>query len=81
MNNRLDNLETITHSENCLHSFRLNLQNNQGSNHPLHTINEEIASEIKCKLTAGEKHKDIASYYGISIYVVKDISRNKTWKS
>lgn len=81
LNSCLDNLEIITHSENCLHSFRLKLQNNQGSNHPRSIINEEIASEIRCKLTNGEKHKDIASYYGISVYVVKDISRNKTWKS
>ena len=81
-NPRLDNLEVVTHSENCKHSFRIGLQTNTGSNHPGCTINEVIARDIKRMLFIdGKTCTSIAKHYNISINVVKEIKRNRTWKN
>lgn len=44
-------------------------------------INHEIASEIR-KMTLNKvKHSDICKKYNVSLNIVRDISRGKTWKS
>ena len=78
-NAALINLESVTHSENCLHSFRIGFQDNSKDNHPGAKINSLIAQKIKDMLSDGIKHKVIANKLNISIYIIKDISRGKTW--
>jgi hypothetical protein len=79
-NNALSNLELETRSGNCKHSFELGLQNNTGINNPSCKINEEIAMTIINRIGSGDRLVDISKSMDVSINIVKDISRNKTWK-
>jgi hypothetical protein len=76
----LKNLEVVTHSENSLHSFKMNLQNNQGENHPNKIINNEIALEIMRRIKIKQTSKEISKDLNISIHIVRDICRGKTWQ-
>lgn len=76
----LNNLEIVTSSENSLHSFKLNLQNNQGENHPNKKINDEIALIIMSRIKNKKSLKSISNELNVSINIVKDISRGKTWQ-
>lgn len=45
-------------------------------------INKETAKLIKLELSKKEnKHTIIAKQFNVSIYIISDISRNKTWKN
>lgn len=53
----------------------------KGSKHGNAKINEDIAKEIKIMLKSKKHlHREIADKFGVSRDLVKDISRNKTWK-
>ncbi|WP_141234169.1 hypothetical protein [Virgibacillus sp. 7505] len=52
----------------------------RGVNNHKAKINDEIAMDIKTRLSKSEKAPEIASCYNISKYIVYDIKRSKTWK-
>jgi len=84
--NRLLNLEWISHSENIKHSFRIGLSNNKGEKNPAATITEEKVKEIRKNYQYGKKYrsgitkKQLAEEYGVSFNVIKNIVTNRTWK-
>lgn len=82
--NRLDNLEWATSSENSKHSMD-NIYDTRCK--PLHTknnINEMNAckaKEIRHKWLSGQyKQRDLATIYGISQRMIWNIIHNKMWK-
>lgn len=84
--NRLINLEWISHAENIKHSFIIGRSNNQGENNPAATITENEVREIRLNYQYGKKRKcgitkqQIADQYGVSFHVIKRIVSGKTWK-
>lgn len=42
-------------------------------------LNQQIASEIRCKLAAGAKGIDLATEYGVHKATISDIKRGKIW--
>lgn len=80
-NNREDNLEWCTRSENVSHAFKTGLAKPlRGSENPSSKICELQALTIKTLLMSWVGPLKIARDYGISKNITKDISRNKTWK-
>jgi hypothetical protein len=80
-NNKLDNLELMTHIDNCKHAFDTGLRKPMvGENHPTNIITDEIALEIKNRIANGEQPLAISNTMDVSYYIVKDIKRGKTWK-
>lgn len=79
--NRCENLEWVNRSENMLHAFSNNLcRPVVGENNASAKITEMIAITIKTMIMSGLKLSKIARDYKVSIHIVKDISRGRTWK-
>jgi hypothetical protein len=78
--NRLANLEWATRSENLKHAYRIGLINKNGERHPRTKLTNDQVREIKEILIGRTKHKKIAELYGVSLNVIKDISKGKNWK-
>lgn len=74
LNNREDNLEFATSSEQHIHAHRTGLK---GMNSRALNINQ--AKEIKSLISAGVKAKDISSKYNISVRTVFNIKSGFTW--
>lgn len=79
--NRAINLEWVNRSENVKHSYNNGLQKPmRGEINPTAKIKETQALEIKKRIKNKEKLKSISREMKVSYNIVKDISRNRTWK-
>lgn len=75
--NRIENLEYVTRSQNEIHAYKNNLKSKKGENHHQNKITEEQARKIKYEEFS--KHKEIAVKYGISSSQVCHIKKGKSW--
>lgn len=79
--NRVENLEWCTASENTQHSFDIGLNkghsgaSNAGAKLTLHDVRT-----IRKRLKDGEMHKSIARDYSVSRVAITNINRGHTWK-
>lgn len=87
--NRVENLEWATHSENIKHSYATGLKSVQGELNPAAILNEKQVLEIRSKYTYGRKggrtktavtKRMLAEEYRVGVHVIKNIVTNKTWK-
>lgn len=83
--NRLDNLEVCTPSENTRHGFRVlgrkpNLNRSPGSKNGRAKINEATVREIKEMISVGWTDRQLADRFHISPAAVWFIRTGKTWK-
>jgi len=79
--NRLENLEYVTHSENQLHSYRvLNTPTRPGSKHHNAKITEDEALAIRALHRRGWSGKKLAQEFGIGPSTVCWIVKRKAWK-
>jgi HNH endonuclease/NUMOD4 motif len=80
--NRLENLEYVTHSEDCLHATRLGLRkfgHMKGENNPRHKLTAKIVRAIR-SLDGRKTPKEIAEEFKITLHHVQLILRRKIWK-
>ena len=66
-NNRIDNLEWVTHSQNCIHSREKYRLSKQGEKHPAAKITDLQAIEIKRLRKQKVKHKVIGEMFNITV--------------
>jgi hypothetical protein len=84
--NRLINLEWVSHSENLIHSFMVGMSSNEGQNNPAATLTDAQVIEIRKNYTYGKKaksgttKKQIAEKYGTTFNVIKLLVQGRTWK-
>lgn len=79
--NRLENLEWVTPSENILHGIRLGIMNTaKGSQKKNSLFTEDEVRKIKIRLNNGEIGFRIAKELGVDKGVISSIRRGKTWK-
>jgi len=84
--NRLINLEWVSHSENLKHSFHIGFSSNIGEKNPAATVTEDIVIEIRKNYQYGKTARngitkqEIAEKYGVSFEVIKNIVTGRTWK-
>jgi hypothetical protein len=77
--NRVENLEWCTRSENTIHSYNIGLQNGRkGINHHLCKLNNDKILEIR-NIGKSKKQKDIAIIYGVTASAIGLILRGKRW--
>lgn len=70
-----------THSDSTVEKMRLLKEGLYvGSKHPRATINEEVAWRIS-KMKGLTTREDVASQFGVSMHVVANIWRGKTWRN
>jgi len=80
--NRVENIELITRSENAKHAYHvLKVINNEGINNPNAKLNEDEVREIRNKSNSGMRVKDLAREYNVSLSTIKDIKSGRIWKS
>lgn len=77
-NNRVDNLEWVTRSENELHAFRTGLKDLSRENHPQSKVDEKIADIIR-RMDGIVPTNAVAELFGISRTHVKAIQKGKYW--
>jgi hypothetical protein len=81
-NNRVENLEYLTRSENLLHSWRIGTSTytpfrEKGERHRSAKVSDNDVLEILKAYAAGETRKSIAARYGISYYTVWDYTAGR----
>jgi DNA-binding CsgD family transcriptional regulator len=75
--NRVENLEWCTVSENRLHAFKTNLQNAKGEKNSSCKLNNKIVLLI---FEDKRNYKEISQQYNISIPTISNIKNKHTWK-
>ncbi len=75
--NRLENLEYVTHSENEHHAYKNNLKSKKRTKHHMCKTTEKQAFDIKYNETG--RIKDIALKYNMSPSNVIAIKSNRSW--
>jgi len=79
--NRLENLEYVTPSENVQHAFKyLNHAIMRGDLNGHAILTESNALEVKRLIAIGAKGRDIAKQMGISVSTVSAIKHKRIWK-
>jgi hypothetical protein len=81
--NRVENLELVTHQENITHAYKeLNVRILRGSEIGNAKIDERIAKEIKDSYIPNKRgfRKEMAVKYGVSESLIKCIVSGRTWK-
>ena len=68
--NRIENLEWVTRSENMKHAFKIGLCNTKGFNNPNSKLNEEKVNKIKILRSSGMIYSKIAKEIGVSTMTV-----------
>lgn len=79
-NNRADNLEYVTHSENMKHSYAHGHRVVRGSTHKRSTINEDQARAIKELHRQGLSKKAIVQQTGIKYMTVWHVVNGTAWR-
>ncbi len=81
LNNKADNLEWMTLSDNHKHAFKIGLRCNDGSMNPIHKLIEKDVNIIKRLYSYYNlKQKDIASLYCVTPTVICRIIKGKSWR-
>ena len=78
--NRVENLEWCTNSENQKHAFKIGLLTNRGSNHPRSKLTETNVLDIRQELKKGKSYKELAEKHGVHCDTIGNIKNRKTWK-
>ena len=81
--NRPENLELVTISENKKHAYRIGLECHKGEiageKHPLTKLNDDDIKNIRLRYSSGETLKMIAKDFNISIPHTHKIIKRKRW--
>jgi len=77
--NRVENLEWCTSSQNIIHSFKNGLSSQIGEKNAFSKLTKRQVVEIKNKLFQGFKCVDLAKKYGVNRVTISDIKTGKNW--
>lgn len=77
--NRVENLEWCTHSENLLHAYDLGLITTKGERNSYSKLKESDVLEIRKRISMGEKNIDLANEFRVNPVTISDIKLRKTW--
>lgn len=78
-NNRSNNLEYVTPSENIRHSYRIRLRRQDGEHNNFARLNWSKVAKIRALRAGGLSHTVIAQRFGVSRKTVSCVLNNKTW--
>jgi HNH endonuclease/NUMOD4 motif len=77
--NRVENLEYCTASENSKHSFTTGAQCNKGIKHSQHKFTDDQIRDIRTRNLNGESQTAIAKSLGVSQSAIHLVVRRKRW--
>lgn len=80
--NRLENLQWVTQSENQLHAYRLGLQpSRSGENNSRSTITDKTVTILKELYNSGKSIKEASEIININLSIARSIIYGRSWKS
>lgn len=79
LNNKVENLEWCTHSENMKHAFRTGLHSLRGDKHNNRKLNSSDVAYIRFLGKLKIAHEDIAFAFGVCRPNITLILNNKIW--
>lgn len=77
--NRIENLEYVTRSDNQKHAFKMALQSQEGQKNSRSKLKDLDVIEIKKLLNLGYSHQHIATLFKVSRANISLIHSNKRW--
>lgn len=78
--NRLENLEWVTRSENLKAAFKTGIKSNNGENNSKSKLKEVLVLEIRKKyLRYVNTAKMLSKEYGVSTHTIKQIVQRRRW--
>jgi len=78
--NRVENLEWCTNSENQIHAIKNNLvKHNYCENHHMSKLSNKDVEKARYRFTIGITNKQLSEEYGVSQTAMSKILRNKTY--
>lgn len=78
-NNRADNLEYISGSDNCKQTFLHRIRDMKGENHNRAKLSNEDVRTIRDMVRNGYSNKSIAELYDVDPSLISHIKRGKKW--
>lgn len=79
--NRVNNLQWVTQSENQLHAYKLGLQpSRSGEGNSRATLTDKKVTALKELYNSGKTAKEVAEIMNVSIHTVRQILSGRTWK-
>lgn len=81
--NRIANLEAVTHRENIKRAYRTGLKSNAGEKHPSHTLTDEQVREIRRRYVRYSRHANarvLAEELGVGRPAVAGVVAGDTWR-
>ena len=79
INNRIENLEWITHEGNMRHAFKTGLLNNTGENNGQSKLNPDKVTAIRKYLSSGVSQQKIADKFNVSRSCIQGIKDGRLW--
>jgi hypothetical protein len=80
MNNKVNNLEWVTKSENEIHAYSTGLKISQkGSTNPTSKLTEDDVVKIKTRLNNGESPTDISNDFPVNKMAIYKIKNGLRW--
>jgi hypothetical protein len=80
-NNRSDNLEWVTKSQNTLHAIHHFGARRNCRNRMQIKLSPQQIPEIRKRLERGEPPKQIAPLFGVTVFAINDIRAGRSWTS
>lgn len=77
--NRLENLEYVTRSQNQKHAYATGLGDNHGENHSRHKLTNDKIFEIRRRIANGERNGAIAKDLGVHQSNISHIKSGRIW--
>ncbi|PZQ55753.1 MAG: HNH endonuclease [Novosphingobium pentaromativorans] len=79
-NNRINNLEYVTQTENVEHAYALGLRDARGSGNGQALLTESDVRAIRDGCTRRGDQTALARRYGVSPSTIRDIVKGRTWQ-
>lgn len=77
--NRKENLELVTPSENVQHKFDIGLDTKVGEKNAKSVLTVNDVLEVRERLSNGDKIIDLANHFGVTRSAIDSIKHRRTW--
>lgn len=80
LNNKVDNLEWMTISEQSIHAYKYNLKSKTGIKNSMVKLTEEEVKKIKEMLDMGSRVGEISKEFNVTSSCISSIKSGRIWK-
>lgn len=77
--NRLENLEWATYSEQQFHAFETGLRSHKGESHPASKLSNDQVLFIRVMIDQGHTHKSVSKMFNVSRGTITKIHNRQIW--